>query len=89
MPSVSAVTLSASQRPSGKGVCSDANETEGLVGEQLELYYYSCGWTAVDVIAYRAASDEHRVCRCSDRREHWANLRYCRVRFSAGEEEIE
>lgn len=87
--SVSALTLSASPRPSGTGVCSDANGTDGLIGEQLELYYYSCGWTAVDVIAYRPDSDEHRVRRCTDRREHWANLRYCRVRFSAGGDEIE
>lgn len=87
--SVSAVTLSASPRPSGMGASADARETEGLVGEQLELYYYSCGWTAVDVIAYRPDSDEHRVRRCTDRREHWASLRYCRVRFSAGEDEIE
>lgn len=89
LPSVSAVTLSESTQPSGKGVCSDVNETGGLVGERVELYYFSCGWTAVDVIAYRPDSDEHRVRRCMDRREHWANLRCCRVRFAAGEDEIE
>lgn len=89
LPPVSAVTLSGSTQPSGKGVCSDVNETGGLVGDHLELYYYSCGWTAVDVIAYRPGSDEHRVRRRMDRREHWANLRHCRVRFAAGEDEVE
>lgn len=89
LPSVSAVTLSESTQPSGKSIRSDVNETGGLVGELLELYYFSCGWTAVDVIAYRPDSDEHRVRRRTDRREHWANLRYCRVRFAAGEDEIE
>lgn len=88
LPSVSAVTLSVLTQPSGEGIYSDANNA-GLVGERVELYYYSCGWTAVDIIAYRPDSDEHRVRRCTDRREHWANLRHCRVRFGAGEDEVE
>lgn len=89
LPSASAVTVPAQPQPPGTGGCNDTTEGGGLVGECLELYYYSCGWTVVDIIAYRPDSDEHRVRRHTDRREHWADLRYCRVRFSAEEGEIE
>lgn len=98
LPPNSTMTLSASPRAgSNAGTAmamttdaggADAKGTGGLVGESLELFYYSRGWTTVDVVAFRPESDEHRVRRRTDGREHWADLRHCRVRFS-GEEEIE
>jgi len=98
LPPTSTMTLSASP-PAGSnaGTASataadaggtDAKGTGGLVGESLELFYYSRGWTTVDIVAFRPELDEHRVRRRTDGREHWADLRYCRVRFS-GEDEIE